>query len=155
MVHLLATCGQLGLAAPVDDDRLGTQTLGRAYGVHGDVAAAHHNGTPAHEDGRVRTLRIVCPHEVHAREELVGREYAVEVLSLDAHEARQACARADEYGVVALPVEKVVDRQRAAYDYVGLELDAQTACRLASQRALAAPHVSDQKQQHSLSVKTG
>ena len=68
---------------------------------------------------------VVGMHQVGPREELVGRDHAVEVLARDAHEAGQPGARADEYGVIAFVVQQRVDRHGAAHDHVGLDPDAQ------------------------------
>ncbi len=124
MVHLLHAGRKLRLAAAVDNHRLGTQTLGRAHGVHRHIAAADDHHLAAHVDGRVVTL-VVGVHEVRTREELVGRDHAVEVLARNAHEARQTGARTDEHGVVTLAVQQIVHGHRASHDHVGLDLHAQ------------------------------
>ena len=126
MVHLFAACGEFLLAAAVDDECFGAEALGGAHGVHGNVAATHYHATLADAYRGVVGI-VVCVHEVGARQHLVGREDAVEVFTLDAHEAGEPGAGADEDGVVAFAVEQLVDAQCAAHDDIGLYLHAEAA----------------------------
>ena len=68
-------------------------------------------------------------HKVGARQELVCRDHTVQVLALDTHEPRQACSRADEYGIETLLLHQRIDGHGAAHYDVGLEPDAQLAQR--------------------------
>ena len=126
MLHFLGTGGKLGLAAAVYDvDLLGAQALGSAHSVHSNVAAAYHHNAFARVYRRV-VVRVVSAHQVIARQELIGRIDAVEVLAGDAHETRQTGARADEDGVEALLVHQRVDGDGASGHHVGLYLHAKT-----------------------------
>ena len=59
VLDLLLTGRQLGHAAAVDDvDILGTQTLGAAGSVHGDIAAADNGDRLALHDGRAGILLV-------------------------------------------------------------------------------------------------
>ena len=108
----------------VDDRGLRAQPLGRAHGVHRHVAAAHdHDTLPDVDRGVVRL--VVGVHQIGPRQELVGRNHAVEVLARDAHETGQPGARADEDGVEPFLVHQRVDRHGAAHDHVGLDPDTQ------------------------------
>ena len=124
MVNLLDARRKLFFRTAVDDRGLCTQPFGRAHGVHRHVAAAHDHDALSDVDRGVVRL-VVGMHQVGPREELVGRNHAVEVLARDAHEAGQPGARADEYGVIAFVVQQRVDRHGAAHDHVGLDPDAQ------------------------------
>ncbi len=126
MVHLFGAGREFGFAAPVDDCRLGTQSLGGAHGVHRHVAAAHYDYLAARLDGRV-VVGVEGTHQVGAGQEFVGRDHAVEVLARNTHETGQSGARTDENGVESLLVEQGVDRQGAADDDVGLDGYAQPA----------------------------
>ena len=128
MVHLLAARRKLRLAAAVDDRRLGTQTFGRAHGIHGHVAAAYHYHALA-DIYRCIVQFVIGVHQIGARQELVGRDHTVQILALDAHEARKTRTRPDEDGIKALVLQQGIDRDGAADDDVGLELHAQPAQR--------------------------
>ena len=135
-MHLLDAGGHLRLAAAVDDvHRLRPEALGAARRIHRHVAAADDRDRPPHLHGRVRLWKAVRLHEVDAREELVGRIHAVEVLARNALEARQPRAGADKYGVVPLVAEQLVERNAPADDHVRLNFDAHIL-----KRADLAPH---------------
>ena len=105
MVNLLDAGRQLLFAATIDNRRFGTQSLGRADGIHRHVTATNHYDPFADVNRRI-VLRIVGVHEVGTCEELVGRDYSVQVLALDAHKARQTGTRTDKDGIEALLVEQ-------------------------------------------------
>ena len=129
VVHLLGAGRKLLLRTAVNDRGLGSEPPGRAHGVHRHVAAAHDRHAAADMDRRVVPC-VVGVHQVGARQELVGRDHAVEVLARDAHEPGQSGARADEDRLVALLVEQRIDGHRAAHHDVGLDLHAQPFHRL-------------------------
>ena len=66
MVHLFGACRQLGFAAAVNYDGLGSETFGRADGVHGHISSADNYGPPAGEYRGV-VMAVVCLHQVGAR----------------------------------------------------------------------------------------
>ena len=66
-------------------------------------------------------------HEIDARQEFVSRVDAVEVLTRNAHELRQAGAGADKYRIVTLFFEQFVNCHRASDDDIGFEFDAHRA----------------------------
>ena len=122
VVDLLAAGGHFGLAAAVDEvDLLRAEPEGHARGVHRDVAAAEHGDLLPVPEGRVRLAFEIRLHEVRARQVLVRREDAVQVLALDAHELREACARADEDGVEAVLLHQVTQLARVADDVVRVD----------------------------------
>ena len=94
----------------------------RARGVHRDVAAAQDRHVVAAQDGRVLLGEAVRAHEVGARQVLVGRVDAVQVLAGDVDEVGEAGAGRDVDRVESL-VEEVVHGERLSDDGVELELD--------------------------------
>ena len=64
-------------------------------------------------------------HQVAAREQLVGREHAVQRLARDAHEARVARAGADEHGMETHLVDHLLDGEEAPDQCVALEFHAE------------------------------
>ena len=119
-----------GLGAAINQRRgPRSQPPGRPHRVHGGVAAAHHNHVlaPAVVERLVVLVRLVGAHQVHARQKLVGRVDAVEVLAGDAEKLRQSGAGGDENRVVVLVPHQFVDGDALADHHVGLELDAHAA----------------------------
>ena len=125
MLDLLLTGRQLGHAAAVDDvDILGTQTLGAAGSVHGDIAAADNGNGLALHDGRAGIL-LVRLHQVDAGQVLVGGVDAVQALAGDAHKAGQTGTGRDIDGLEAVVVHQLVDGQDFTDDHVRLDVHAQ------------------------------
>ena len=125
MVYLLHTGRKLGLRTAVDDICVGTQAFGRPHCVHCHITATHNGHLLTAPYGGVVLLGGKSTHQVDTGQELVGREYTVEVLALDAHKFGQTCARAYKYCVEALFVHQAVDGYGTAHDDVLLELNAQ------------------------------
>ena len=125
MVDFLDTRRHFRFGTAVDEvDLLGAEAQGHTGGVHRDVAAAEDRHGLAVPEGRVRLVLVVGLHEVRAGEVLVGAEDAREVLAVDAHELRQARARAHEDGVKAVLREEVRNLARTADAVVRLDLHA-------------------------------
>ena len=68
--------------------------------------------------------KLVCLHEVHARQVLVGKEDVREVLSGYVQELWQACTRRHVESVEALLAQKLLGVGQAAHDAVVLKLHA-------------------------------
>ena len=99
MLDLFLTGGQLSHAAAVDDvDILGTQALGAAGGVHGDVAAA--DDCAAFAD-----LGLVA--EVYLAQEVNAAVHALELLAGYAELCRLLSADSDKEALIALLAQLV------------------------------------------------
>ena len=125
-MHFLAAGGKLGLGTAVHDVDLGSEPQGCAGCIHRHVAAAHYANLLASVDGS----EVVFPpglHEVVAGKELIGGEYAAEVLTGYVHELGKTGAAADEHGLEALGVHQGVNRNGLSYNDIGLYLDAELA----------------------------
>ena len=97
VLMLLDACGHFLVAAAVNDHALfSTDAQRDANRVHGRIASADNRDAPADHDGCVSIREIVGVHQVDARQELVGRVHAIQVLARDSHEAaagRLRCRR--------------------------------------------------------------
>ena len=125
MLDFFLTGRQFGHTAAVYNVHLlGTQALGAAGCVHGDVAAAHNgNGTALHDGGAAAGL--VCFHQVHAGQVLVSRVNALQALAGDAHKAGQTGAGSDIDCLKAIVVHQLVNGQHLADDHVALNINTQ------------------------------
>ena len=124
VMDLLKTGGQLLLRAAVYDvDLLRAHALGAARRVHGHVAAAHDCNLVRVED-RGGGAVLVGLHQIDTGQVLVGRVNAVGVLARHADKARQACARADKDGLVAVG-KQLVDGLGAADNKVQHKFNAE------------------------------
>ena len=100
MVNLLHTGGELGLASSVYNMYVSAQAQRGSRGVHGHVSAAHDGHLFARRDGGVIVV-AECLHQVASGQILIGGEYAVGVLSGDAHELGKSGAGAHEHSLKA------------------------------------------------------
>jgi hypothetical protein len=102
VLQFFGSRGRFAARAPVDDRHLlGAHAQRHARGIHGGIARAHHGHALSHAHRRVVDRLLVAAHQVHARQEFVGREDAVVCLAGDAHELGRSRAGADEDRVVA------------------------------------------------------
>ncbi len=123
MTDLLLSGGHLGLGAAVDDgDFLRSQALGRAGGIHGDVAATEDRDTMTVVDRGAGVVTIVRLHQVAARQILIGREDPDVVLPLDVEEAGKPGAAADEDGVKAILLHEFLEGPRLSNQEVAANL---------------------------------
>ena len=131
VLDLFLSRGHFGLAAAVDEiDFLRAEPEGHAACVHRDISAAKDCDLLAVPERSVGIAFEVGLHEVRARQILVRRKDAVEVLAFDPHELRKPRARADENGVEAILLDEVLQLARAADHEVVLDLDAELLDRL-------------------------
>ena len=93
MVNLFDTCRKLLLGTTIYDSGLCSETKRCAGSVHCYVASADHDHLLSGMDRGVIVIAI-CLHQVVSCEEFVCREYTIEMLSRDVHEARKTCSRA-------------------------------------------------------------
>ena len=107
-MNLLTASGELLHASSVDDVNLSAETPCASCGVHGNVAAADNSRSERMLNGSFAVI-LICFHQVHSRQELVGGINALEVFAVDAHEFGKACARTDENGFKAVIVNQLVD----------------------------------------------
>ena len=122
VVDLLRARGQLVVAAPIDDDRVGrAQPAGRPHRIHRHVPAADDDDPLAVQDGGV-AVGAPGAHEVDPGQVLVRGVDALEVLAGDVHEHRQPGTDREEDGVE--PLAQLVEREGLADDRVGLDRDA-------------------------------
>ena len=156
MLHLFLAGGHLIPAAAIDNVYLaGAQTLGHAGRVHGHVAGAHNGDLVEALDGGV----IVVPvglHQVGAGEQLVGGIDAHQVLAGDVQELGQACAGANEDGLVAL-LKELVDGDGLAHNDIVLDLHAQglQILDLSSHDLLGQTELGDAVDQHAAGLVEG
>ena len=125
-MDLLPARRKLGLGAAVYDMHLRAQAQRRAGRIHRHVAAADHASAPSDMDG----CQVVVPvrvHQVVARQELVGREDAAQVLAGYAHELGSSRAGAYEHGRETLLAEQLVHGHGTSYYHVGLYLHPEPA----------------------------
>ena len=116
MVQLGATCRHFFLGTTIcDDGTLGTKTLCRTDGVHGNVAAAKDDDRLAVLGRGVILREVISLHEVNAGEILVCEEDVGEVLTWDVQKFWQTCAGCDVNGIEAL-LEKFVGISNATYN---------------------------------------
>jgi hypothetical protein len=106
-------------------DLLGAESQAHPHRVHGRVAGAdHRDATPRLQRGVV-VREVAGLHQVAARQQLVGREHAVQVLARNAHEARIACTGTDEHRVETHLLDHLLDREQPPDERVALEADAE------------------------------
>ena len=122
VMDFLAPCGELLLASSVDDVGLSAKTQSRSGRVHGNVSAAHDDRFFRSHD-RCSGLIAERLHKIASCQIFIGREHAHCLLAGDSHELGKACAGADEYGLIALILHKIVDRSGFADDTVRLYFD--------------------------------
>src|SRR5690349_19839273 len=111
-MHFLDTSRHLDFRATViDARRAAAQTKSAADGIHGCVAASDDDDITVAE--RIKWLvelgETIRSHEVHTSKKLVGRVDAVEVLTRNIQEARQASARGDEDGIKTFFGHQLID----------------------------------------------
>jgi hypothetical protein len=130
VLHLFGAGGHFGFRSAINQrGRLRAQPARRAHRVHGGIAAADddHVAIAAVVDGLIEFGELVGAHQVGAREKLVGRVDAVQVLAGHAEKNGQARAGGHEDCVVAFHAHQFVERDALADDDVGLELHAHAA----------------------------
>ena len=124
MVQLCTTGRHLFLSTTIcDDGTLGTKTLCRTDGVHGNVSATKDDNVLAVLSRGVILREVVSLHEVNAGEILVCEEDVGEVFTWDIQKFWQTGAGCDVDGIEAL-LEKFVGISNATYNRVVLKLHA-------------------------------
>ena len=125
VVDFLLPRRKLFFRAAVDDVHfLGSEPLGAARCVHGDISAADNGHFFALFDRRCRFGQVGL-HQVDPRQILVGGVDTLEVFARNFHKHRQSCARSDEHRFVAVLVEEFVDGDRPADDHVRPHFDSE------------------------------
>ncbi len=100
------------------------QPKSRPGRVHGHIAAAYHGYLLAIHNGRVIIIPK-CLHQVIPGQIFIGGKYAVGIFPGNPHELGEACAGADEDGLKAFFVQKLVDGHRFPDNHVRLNLNPQ------------------------------
>ena len=119
-MDFLHTSREFRFRTAIDDYCFRTEAFGSADGVHCHVASADDDGFLSRIYRSV-VAGVVGVHKVSAGKEFISGKNAVEILTFYAHKPRESCSGADEYCIVALAVEEIVDSHSVSDDYVSLD----------------------------------
>ncbi len=101
----------------------GAEPQRHAQRVHRGVAGADDGNVLARLQWRVEIRIVAGAHQVAARQELVGRQDAVQRFARNAHEARVPGTGADEHRMESQLGHHLLDREQPADQRVAFELD--------------------------------
>ena len=103
---------------------LSTKAERGACSIHRHITAADYDCLFALRHGSCIILQSSL-HQVASGQVLIGRKYTVGILSGNTHEHGKSGTGADEYGIKALFIQKLVHSHRLADDHICLNLYAQ------------------------------
>ena len=125
VMNFLCTGRKLSFATTVNDMYLSAETKSGSCSIHSYVSAANNCNFLAVCDWCIIVITESF-HQVVSGQELVGREYAVGVLTRDSHEHRKTSTGTDEYSFKALFVHQLVDGGGFTDNNVGLDLNTES-----------------------------